>query len=163
MTPCVSSSHRISRRGVNRLRTLFEDAGHIVEEIPGASDFGEDLRVTFVSEERRSPYVCSIQVKSGSSYWKEGSGRLPVGSHVRNWAETNVPVVGVVYQPERDEFAWTNATERLRRELIQGGEPSVLAIPGNHRLDAGSLPRFVEEITAYIARIRSLPHAVEEI
>lgn len=56
----IRRNRRIERAGVNALRTVLEDAGHIVQEIDGSNDYGEDLYVRFVNRGRLTNYIAAI-------------------------------------------------------------------------------------------------------
>ncbi|MGH3547138.1 MAG: DUF4365 domain-containing protein [Pseudonocardiaceae bacterium] len=110
----IRRNRRIERAGVNALRTVLEDAGHIVQEIDGANDHGEDLYVRFVDKGRLTSSIVAIQVKSGTKYRRAIGYSIPVGRHAVLWRTSNIPVVGVVYDPEMQMLYWGNITERLR-------------------------------------------------
>ncbi|MFJ9952999.1 hypothetical protein [Kitasatospora sp. NPDC091207] len=48
---------------------------HIVQEIDGSDDFGEDLPATFADDGRRTPHGIAIQVKGGRPGRPPGAGR----------------------------------------------------------------------------------------
>lgn len=52
--PKVPESRRVGRMAVNEVRALLERHGHIVQEIDGRNDHGEDLYVTFVQDDQRN-------------------------------------------------------------------------------------------------------------
>ncbi|MFC9278099.1 hypothetical protein [Streptomyces collinus] len=45
--PKIPKGRRVGQAAVNALRALLEEHDHIVQEISGQNDFGEDLYVTF--------------------------------------------------------------------------------------------------------------------
>ena len=163
MAPRITNSRVASRNAVNLLRTLFEANGHIVEEVPGGSDFGEDLRVTFGKDGERSSYVISIQVKSGRSLRRARWYSVPVGSHGRNWAESNVPVACVVHDPDWQCFFWANASKQLRHAHLTMKTVRSVRIPRTSLLDESGLAWFVGEMRGYIDGSREVPAAVEEL
>lgn len=106
-------NRRLERRGVNALRTLLEDAGHIVQEIDGGNDHGEDLYVRFVIDGRLTSSVAAVQVKAGSSYRRSVGYAIPVGTHANLWRTSNIPILGVVYDQDMRMLYWRNITEYL--------------------------------------------------
>ena len=65
--PKVPETRRVGRMAVNEVRALLERNGHIVQEIDGGNDYGEDLHVTFVQDGQRTPDSVAVQVKGGVS------------------------------------------------------------------------------------------------
>ncbi|MFE4676167.1 hypothetical protein [Streptomyces sp. NPDC056723] len=61
----VRASRKIERAGGNALRAPLEEHEHIVQEIDGGNDHGEDVIVNFTRNGKRTPYWIAIQVKSG--------------------------------------------------------------------------------------------------
>ncbi|WP_327297749.1 DUF4365 domain-containing protein [Streptomyces sp. NBC_01197] len=74
----VRSSRRIERAGVNALRTLLEEDNHLVQEIDGGNDHGEDMIVNFTRHGKRTGYWIAIQVKSGKKYKRATEAELVV-------------------------------------------------------------------------------------
>jgi hypothetical protein len=100
---------------VNALRALLEEHDHIVQEISGQNDFGEDLYVTFTDNGDITSDTIKVQVKGGES-WRRGNGyAVPVDQHSDTWADGNIPVYCVVYDPDTKRLHWANATQQLRR------------------------------------------------
>lgn len=92
----ISKGRRVGQAAVNALRTLLEDHDHIVQEIAGQNDFGEDFYVRFTDDGKVTSDEIKVQVKGGEK-WRRGNGyAVPVDQHGDAWAEGNVPVYVVV-------------------------------------------------------------------
>lgn len=113
--PKVPESRRIGRMAVNEVRALFERRGHIVQEVDGGNDHGEDLHITFVQNGERTADSIAVQVKGGVSTRTRKGHRVRVGDHGGNWRDGSLPVLCVVHDPERGGLFWANATRQLRR------------------------------------------------
>ncbi|MFE1346658.1 DUF4365 domain-containing protein, partial [Streptomyces sp. NPDC058757] len=100
---------------VNEVRSLLERQGHIVQEIDGVNDHGEDLHVTFVQDGRRTADSLAVQVKGGVSTRTRRGHRVQVGDHGDNWRDGSLPVICVVHDPGRGGLFWAHATRQLRR------------------------------------------------
>ncbi|MFJ5828509.1 DUF4365 domain-containing protein [Streptomyces sp. NPDC093089] len=87
--------------GRDEVRSLLERNGHIVQEIDGANDHGEDLHVTFVQDGRRTADSLAVQVKGGVSARTPRGYRVRVGDHGDNGRNAGLPVLCVVHDPER--------------------------------------------------------------
>ncbi len=77
----VRASRKIERAGVNALRAFLEEHEHIVQEIDGGNDHGEDMIVNFTRDGKRTPYWIAIQVKSGKKYKRVSGYAIPVEDH----------------------------------------------------------------------------------
>src|SRR4051812_23570487 len=93
--PKVPDARRPSRAAVNALRTLLERHNHIVQEVDGQNDFGEDQHVTFTEDGEVTGDLVKIQVKGGRSWRRSDGYAVPVGDHGGTWADGNIPVLCV--------------------------------------------------------------------
>ncbi|QRN80852.1 MAG: DUF4365 domain-containing protein [Nocardiopsis sp. BM-2018] len=152
----IPEGRKVGRAAVNAVRALFEEHDHIVQEIDGQNDFGEDLYVTFSEDGQTTGDVVKIQVKGGTS-WKRANGyAVPVRQHSDTWAEGNIPALCVVYDPDTYGLYWANATAQLRRARREGEERATIGISANARLDASTLDAFVTEVLDYVGRFRGM-------
>jgi hypothetical protein len=142
----ISASRKIERAGVNALRTLLEEHDHLVQEIDGGADHGEDLHVWFASEGRRTGHVIAIQVKSGQKYKRANGYAIPVADHRGDWKESRIPVVGVVYDRDEKRLFWINLTKELRR----GSKATWIQVPRGNELIDGSLDGFIADLREFI-------------
>ncbi|WP_246113476.1 DUF4365 domain-containing protein [Streptomyces montanus] len=69
--PKIPKGRRVAQAAVNALRALLEEHDHIVQEIPGQNDFGEDFYVTFTGDGDLTSDTIKVQVKGGES-WRRG-------------------------------------------------------------------------------------------
>ncbi|WP_190189804.1 DUF4365 domain-containing protein [Streptomyces minutiscleroticus] len=136
---------------VNEVRALLERHGHIVQEIDGGNDHGEDLHVTFVQDGRRTEDSVAIQVKGGVSTRTRRGHRVPVGDHGDNWRDGSLPVLCVVHDPERGGLLWANATRQLRRARTLRKTLKSIVITRESVLDDVSLGTFVQGMRHYLA------------
>lgn len=151
--PKIPAGRRVGQTAVNALRTLLEEHGHIVQEISGQNDFGEDLIVTFTDHGNVTSDTIKIQVKGGES-WRRGNGyAVPVNQHGDTWASGNVPVYCVVYDPVIKKLHWANATHQLRR-LAPFDPPRFIGVSPNAVLDDAAMESFVAEARHYVGRYR---------
>ncbi|MFI6489375.1 DUF4365 domain-containing protein [Streptomyces sp. NPDC050564] len=139
---------------VNELRALLERHGHIVQEIDGGNDHGEDLHVTFVQNGQRTEDSVAIQVKGGVSTQTRRGHRVPVGDHGDNWRDGSFPVLCVVHDPERGGLFWANATRQLRRARALRKTAKSIVVARESVLDDASLDTFVRGMRHYLARER---------
>lgn len=152
----IPRGRRVGRAAVNALKDLLERHDHIVQEIDGQNDFGEDLYVTFSEDSHVTGDVVKIQVKGGISWRRANGYAVPVGRHEDTWSDGNVPVLCVVYDPETGGLYWANATDQLRRARRSGKSLRRIGISPNAKLDEQSLDGFVSSARRFVARHRGV-------
>ncbi|WP_063760517.1 DUF4365 domain-containing protein [Streptomyces sp. NRRL S-241] len=150
----IPSGRRMEQAAVNALRGLLQDHDHVVEEISGQNDYGEDLFVTFADADRVTNDVIKVQVKGGTSWRRSYGYGVPVRQHAETWANGNVPVFCVVFDPDTKQLYWANATEQLRRGEHEGRRPRTIKLPDDAVLDETTLANFVGKARAYVGGYR---------
>ncbi|MFF0014581.1 DUF4365 domain-containing protein [Streptomyces sp. NPDC005374] len=138
---------------MNALRALLEEHDHIVQEISGQNDFGEDFYVTFTDNGEVTSDTIKVQVKGGDS-WRRGNGyAVPIDQHGGTWANGNIPVYCVVYDPDTTRLHWANATHQLRR-FGPLNPPRFIGVSPNAVLDGTTMESFVAHARRYVGRYR---------
>ncbi|MFE5089204.1 DUF4365 domain-containing protein [Streptomyces sp. NPDC056638] len=150
----IPSGRRMEQAAVNALRTLLQSHDHVVEEISGQNDYGEDLFVTFADDGRVTNDVIKVQVKGGASWRRSYGYAVPVRQHSETWANGNVPVFCVVFDPDTQQLYWANATEQLRTGGHKGRRPRTIRLSGTSVLDTTTVANFVNEARAYVGGYR---------
>lgn len=148
--------HDSERGGVNGVRALFESHGHVVDEVDGRSDYGRDLNVDITESAEITGVVIGIQVKGGRKFIKNNRWELPASDKDQYyWAESGVPVVGVLWNPGTEEMRWVNLTEyaRYRRG---GGEPISDWVEGYESFS----PDLVHFHERQVLNEQTLPHMI---
>ncbi|WP_371593163.1 DUF4365 domain-containing protein [Streptomyces virginiae] len=150
----VPRSRRTGRAAVNCLRTLLERHDHIVQEIDGQNDFGEDLYVTFTDDGQTTGDVIKVQVKGGKSWRRSYGYGVPVAQHAETWADGNVPVICVVHEPDGDGLYWGNATAQLLQARREQTTLKTIRVSSEAQLNDRSLSGFVSQVRRYVGRYR---------
>ncbi|SDT68925.1 protein of unknown function [Streptomyces sp. TLI_053] len=153
--PKIPKGRRVGQAAVNAVRALLEDHDHIVQEISGQNDFGEDLYVTFVEDEHVTSDVIRVQVKGGEKWRRANGYAVPVGHHGSTWADGNIPVYCVVYDPDSKRLFWANATQQLRRSG-PFNRPKVIGVSPNAVLTDSTMESFVAQARRYVGRYRGM-------
>ncbi|MFF2659395.1 DUF4365 domain-containing protein [Kitasatospora sp. NPDC058032] len=151
--PKIPKGRRVGQAAVNAVRALLEEHDHIVQEISGQNDFGEDLYVTFVEDEHVTSDVIRIQVKGGDKWRRANGYAVPVSHHGDTWADGNIPVYCVVYDPDSKRLFWANATQQLRRSG-PFNRPKVIGVSPNAVLADTTMESFVAQARRYVGRYR---------
>ncbi|MFI1382923.1 DUF4365 domain-containing protein [Embleya sp. NPDC020886] len=89
--------------------------------------------------------VIRVQVKGGDKWRRANGYAIPVSHHGDTWANGNIPVYCVVYDPDSKKLFWANATQQLRRS-------GPLDRP-NHRIYVGAPSLPLDEQVQIIWRI----------
>ncbi|WP_326712218.1 DUF4365 domain-containing protein [Streptomyces sp. NBC_01474] len=155
----VRASRKIERAGVNALRALLEDHEHIVQEIDGGNDHGEDMIVNFTRNGKRTPYWIAIQVKSGKKYKRVNGYAIPVEDHFDDWRQSRIPILGVVYDMKKRELFWVNLTERLKSTEES---PGWVQIANTSLLNSETVEHFYTEVATYAGDARMRIRAATE-
>ena len=118
MTTKRKRSQATSRDGVNFVKRLVERQNSTFQEIDLNNDLGNDAYVEFVVEEDATGCCVALQIKSGASYHSR-SGRYFFQSdsdHFEYWASHTLPVLAVIFDPEREQAVWVDITDHLRNK-----------------------------------------------
>lgn len=116
MTTKRKRSQATSRDGVNFVRRLVERQNSTFQEIDLHNDLGNDAYVEFVVEENTTGCCVALQIKSGISY-RSVSDKYSFQSdrdHFEYWASHTLPVLAVIFDPEREKAVWVDISDHLR-------------------------------------------------
>lgn len=116
MTTKRKCSQATSRDGINFVRGLVERQNSTFQEIDLHNDLGNDAYVEFVVEENATGCCVALQIKSGVSY-RTGTDRYAFQAdrnHFEYWASHTLPVLAVIFDPEREKAVWADITDHLR-------------------------------------------------
>jgi hypothetical protein len=150
MTTKRKRTQATSRDGVNFVRRLVERQNSTFQEIDLHNDLGNDAYIEFVVEESATGCCVALQIKSGASY-RSGSDRYAFHSdrdHFEYWAAHTLPVLAVIFDPERERAVWVDITDHLR------ANPSVVAdgpytIYAEHDFSEPTFPEFRNHCLRY--------------
>ncbi|MFD7056046.1 DUF4365 domain-containing protein [Streptomyces mirabilis] len=142
----VSSNRRTERAGVNALRTLLEEHDHLVQEISGSADHGEDLYVAFTKGTKRTGHVIAVQVKAGKKFKRSTGYAIPIGSHRDDWQQLRIPVVGVVYDTAEKQLFWVNISKALSKAP---SELTWIPVSKSNELNEDTIKGFVADLQVY--------------
>ncbi len=105
----VNSTASIDRKGVSYVQLAFEEMGHIFRE-QSVSDYGIDAHVEIVSDQKATGRLLALQIKSGSSWFKEKNDNGIVFredmAHLEYWLHHSLAVIVVLYDPDTKTAFW---------------------------------------------------------
>lgn len=120
-------------------------------------DVGIDAHIEFLNEQYEpSGAFAFVQCKAGLSYISP-AGKYQIKAdkdHFETWSRYDYPVIGIVYNPEKEDARWVNISEYLRNNptTIQSG-PYNIEAPENHSFSKEGFPQFQETIEAFCSRV----------
>jgi hypothetical protein len=131
MTTKRKDSQATSREGVNFVCRLVEHHNSTFQEIDLHNDLGNDAYIEFVVDENATGCCVALQIKSGISY-RSSSNRYAFQSnrdHFEYWASHTLPVLAVIFDPQREKAVWVDITAYLHANpsLIINGPYTIYA------------------------------------
>ncbi len=106
------------RLGVSILDHFFSQQGWLFRE-QTTHDYGIDAHIEIVEEERPTGKLIALQIKSGTSFFKDEVADAFVfrtdDKHVSYWVSHSMPVVLVLYNPDTKTAHW----QQINRENIE--------------------------------------------
>jgi len=144
--------------GIAYVKLVASKAGCIYRPFENA-DLGIDGALEFINDNREpSGEFVLVQVKSGESYIsKEGYQLKADRKHLETWSRYSIPVVGIIYNPERSDARWIDISSHLRHypECIDKG-PYILTAPESQKFT-------VEEFEEFSRRFNKIIHTMTSI
>ena len=138
----VASTVQTERLGVAAVNKAFGICGWFFREQP-QPDQGIDAQVECVDEAGQpNGRLLALQIKAGTSYFGNptaGGWRHSVKrSHLSYWTIHSLPVLIVLYNPDRDVAYWQVVSAEHLAETAKGG--FTIYIPEDQVLDKSALP-----------------------
>jgi len=138
--------------GLNFVRTVVNNCGAIFRII-AESDVGIDGYIEFVDSGEATGFIVGVQVKSGASYIDREKNEYIIKSdlaHLRYWASSIVPVVGIVYDVERRVAGWIDLGQFSRDHLNLKQTSYTIRFPWTSQFDEEAfLGAFRDELWPY--------------
>ncbi len=149
--------HSSERGAVNAVRSLLEANGLVVSEVDGRSDYGRDLNVDVTEDAEITGLILGVQVKGDRRFIHDGNWRLPASPKDRTyWADSGIPIVGVLWDPDTAELRWANLTEFARSSRTLANSPysagEEVLFPPEARLEAETLADMLASVAAHVSR-----------
>jgi len=129
----VTDSWVAGREAVLAFERFCLDQRWVFHEVPGHADFGKDGYVDLVEASGAVTGGCfSVQIKGGRSRRRAGGYRLDASeNNRRQWAASTLPVIGIVWDPNRSRLHWTDLSATLSTE----GQKADLLVPETQHLN----------------------------
>ena len=149
---------RTERLGVAKVDYFFSSHGWLFREQP-IHDYGIDAHVEIVQDGRPTGELIGLQIKSGKSFFREEKETSIIyradDKHVKYWLEHSLPVVVVLYHPERDTFYWEQISDET---IVSTGAGWKIAVPRANEFSEESLKYFksLTQPAVYIQKLNKL-------
>jgi hypothetical protein len=143
------------RTGVNYVRTLVENANSVFNEIDQGNDLGIDCYIDFTIDNNTTGFSICAQIKSGDSYKDKSGYKIPADrAHMERWAESLLPVVGLVYDPSEGCAFWISISDYLRdNPHLLNSKSHTIRVSKDNKLNTSTFLSFrtnqISRITEY--------------
>ena len=138
MTAMVEAP-RTDRLGVVKVEYFFSSQGWLFRE-QIFHDYGIDAQVEIIEDKKPTGDLIAIQIKSGVSYFSESNRDSIVfrtdDAHVDYWFRHSLPVIVVLYNPDKDVCLWEIVTDDTIKNTGKGWK---IEIPKTKALNEDSL------------------------
>ncbi|HEX9943181.1 MAG TPA: DUF4365 domain-containing protein, partial [Thermoanaerobaculia bacterium] len=108
--------------------------------------------IEFITDENATGCCIAAQIKSGDSFRTASGDYLIPGDreHFEYWSGHTLPVIGIVYDPSKDQAVWVDITGWLRAhpERVARG-PYQIRIPATNHFDEESFAAFKQHFLSY--------------
>jgi hypothetical protein len=151
MTTNRKKSAGTSSEGFHYVSGIVTASNCIIQKVDADNDQGNDAYIEFISHEVATSLFAWVQIKSGISYRRSDGYAIPADpQHFEYWNNWPVPVVGVVYDPEKKVAVWINISEFLRShsDAIEHG-PYSIPIPAANEFSFETFELFKQRLTSY--------------
>lgn len=153
----------IEREGVSTVqRIVYKDLGWIFRE-QTVADFGIDAEIEVAGQKYPTGKMIAVQIKSGSSYFsnvtEEGFTFGFDEKHKKYWLGHVLPVVVLLYHPDRQECIWEVVNEFTVKKTSE--KRYKLVIPKEKQF--GESKKIELLILAYSQNITDLAEDIDEL
>jgi hypothetical protein len=109
-------NRKTANQGVAFVQGVVDEMGCVWRPTPN-DDVGLDGEIELGKDGAATGLLLKVQVKSGPSYFLNSTGSnfefLASPDDLHYWSESNIPVILVIYDPERKEGYWKSIKEYL--------------------------------------------------
>ncbi len=110
MLPKYDDKNALGNFGVSYVQMIVTGAKSIFQEIDTKHDLGIDAIIELIKDQYPTHRRIAVQIKTGSSYYnsKKDECEIPIDSHAEYWINYEMPVLGIVYVPEKECGYWVD-------------------------------------------------------
>jgi hypothetical protein len=124
----------------------------IFQVIDQQNDLGNDAYIEFVVDQASTGCCIAAQIKSGSSYVRNGKFVIPADErHFEYWRSHALPICGFVYDPESDMARWVDISAYLADTEAKSA-PYSIRVPEENIFDENHFSKFRDHFLAYRTR-----------
>lgn len=144
----VSQTSITGKIGVNAFKSLIEAKGSLYHIIAQENDLGIDARIEICQNRKPIGVSFFVQVKSGTSYFRNGKGYIQSDKrHFEYWDTAIVPVIGILYDTKTEKLYWVNISKHLKS--LDKVENYNIFINLENDLNSSNYQDFIDYIIAY--------------
>lgn len=143
----------IGKIGVSKVSIIVNQANCIFHKIELENDIGNDAFIEFISGDESTSFCIATQIKSGKSFVRANGKEtfIPTDKeHLKYWNNLNLPVAGLVYNPENDTIYWIDIKEFISNNpgIIESG-PYNIPIPIENIFNRDTFNSFYKHFILY--------------
>lgn len=152
---------QVDRDGVYAVASIVTKELNWVFREQFISDYGIDAQVEICNEKEPIGKLIGMQIKAGTSYFKEDIGEYIVfrgkQRHLEYWLNHSLPIIIILYNPETKECIWEHINESTIVMINKSNWK--INIPKNKVLSKSSLyylKKIKDKMTEYERRFQTL-------
>lgn len=116
----LRKNRKTERAAVNAVRTFFEANNCVFQEVDIGNDYGKDAYVDYAVDSNVTGICFAVQIKGGASYKSSKGYIIPLdAAHAKVWAQSTIPIIGIVYDPIDKMLRWCNISKFLEKEELK--------------------------------------------
>lgn len=136
--------------GVHHVGKVIASCNSIFHLVHQENDVGNDGFIEFTINQETVGCCIAVQIKSGESYVRGEKFVIPSDkSHFDYWRSLNLPVVGIVYDPQSDSARWVDITQFLKRESSKNPASFTIPLPSDNHFDSQHYEEFKRHFLTY--------------
>lgn len=143
----------IGKIGVTKVSLIVNQANCIFHKIELENDIGNDAFIEFISGDESTSFCIATQIKSGKSFVRANGIDTFIPSdkeHLKYWNNLNLPVAGLVYNPDSDLIYWVDIKEFISEnpDIIEKG-PYNIPVPKENLFSRNTFDFFYRHFISY--------------
>lgn len=142
--------------GIHHVAKIVSSCNCIFQPIDQQNDIGNDGYIEFIVDEASTGCCIAAQIKSGSSFIRNGKFIIPASeAHFEYWRSHVLPICGFVYDPKADIARWVDITSHVA-SFSEKNHSLSIEVPSANVFDSRHFEDFRNHFLAHRARFADL-------
>lgn len=144
--------------GIAHVAKVTAQGDSIFQPIDQKNDIGNDAYIEFILDQSSTGCCIAAQIKSGSSYIRNGKFLIPADQHhFEYWRNHTLPICGIVYDPDSDTARWVDITSAVGTQT-EASASFTIAVPDENIFDRRHFATFREHFLSYRSLASDFAH-----